>query len=198
KFMNRKIVFNPFEKHSEITLLIFGLTLTILGSFIGYLMKARFDGIIDMHLVENISLIEPFLDNLLNTLSLFVLFFILGKSINKKTRWVDILSASIIARIPFYILPLFNIGGFLEKITERLLESIDLENLNSPPAISISDMLTMLLFAGIGIVCLCWFIALFWNGFRVATNTKGTKNIILFVIMLIVAEVISKFLIAIL
>lgn len=40
--MNRKIVFNPFEKHSEITLLIFGLTLTILGSFIGYLMKARF------------------------------------------------------------------------------------------------------------------------------------------------------------
>lgn len=196
--MNRKIVFNPFEKHSEITLLIFGLTLTILGSFIGYLMKARFDGIIDMHLVENISLIEPFLDNLLNTLSLFVLFFILGKSINKKTRWVDILSASIIARIPFYILPLFNIGGFLEKITERLLESIDLENLNSPPAISISDMLAMLLFAGIGIVCLCWFIALFWNGFRVATNTKGTKNIILFVIMLIVAEVISKFLIAIL
>lgn len=196
--MNQKIVFNPFEKHSEITLLIFGLTLTILGSFIGYLMKARFDGIIDMHLVENISLIEPFLDNLLNTLSLFVLFFILGKSINKKTRWVDILSASIIARIPFYILPLFNIGGFLEKITERLLESIDLENLNSPPAISISDMLTMLLFAGIGIVCLCWFIALFWNGFRVATNTKGTKNIILFVIMLIVAEVISKFLIAIL
>lgn len=196
--MNRKIVFNPFEKHSEITLLIFGLTLTILGSFIGYLMKARFDGIIDMHLVENISLIEPFLDNLLNTLSLFVLFFILGKSINKKTRWVDILSASIIARIPFYILPLFNIGGFLEKITERLLESIDLENLNSPPAISISDMLTMLLFAGIGIVCLCWFIALFWNGFRVATNTKGTKNIILFVIMLIVAEAISKFLIAIL
>lgn len=196
--MNRKIVFNPFEKHSEITLLIFGLTLTILGSFIGYLMKARFDGIIDMHLVENISLIEPFLDNLLNTLSLFVLFFILGKSINKKTRWVDILSASIIARIPFYILPLFNIGGFLEKITERLLESIDLENLNSPPAISISDMLTMLLFAGIGIVCLCWFIALFWNGFRVATNTKGTKNIILFVIMLIIAEVISKFLIAIL
>lgn len=196
--MNRKIVFNPFEKHSEITLLIFGLTLTILGSFIGYLMKARFDGIIDMRLVENISLIEPFLDNLLNTLSLFVLFFILGKSINKKTRWVDILSASIIARIPFYILPLFNIGGFLEKITERLLESIDLENLNSPPAISISDMLAMLLFAGIGIVCLCWFIALFWNGFRVATNTKGTKNIILFVIMLIVAEVISKFLIAIL
>lgn len=196
--MNQKIVFNPFEKHSEITLLIFGLTLTILGSFIGYLMKARFDGIIDMRLVENISLIEPFLDNLLNTLSLFVLFFILGKSINKKTRWVDILSASIIARIPFYILPLFNIGGFLEKITERLLESIDLENLNSPPAISISDMLTMLLFAGIGIVCLCWFIALFWNGFRVATNTKGTKNIILFVIMLIVAEVISKFLIAIL
>lgn len=151
-----------------------------------------------MHLVENISLIEPFLDNLLNTLSLFVLFFILGKSINKKTRWVDILSASIIARIPFYILPLFKIGGFLEKITERLLESIDLENLNSPPAISISDMLTMLLFAGIGIVCLCRFIALFWNGFRVATNTKGTKNIILFVIMLIVAEVISKFLIAIL
>ena len=194
--MNWKILLNPFEKHSEKALLTFGITLTILGSFIGYLMNARFDGIFDMHLVENISLFEPLLDNVFNTLSLFLLFFILGKNINKKTRWIDILSISIVTRIPFYILPLFNIGGFLEKITEQLIGSIDLGNLNTPPAISVSDMLVMLLFAGVGILCLCWFIALFWSGFRVATNTKGTKNIVLFIVFLLLSEVLSKTLIS--
>jgi hypothetical protein len=194
--MNWKILLNPFEKHSEKNLLFFGIIMTFLGSFIAYLTKARFDGIIDMHVVDQIRFLEPLFDNLLNTLSLFLLFFLLGKRINSKTRWIDILSVSIISRIPFYVLPLFNIEGLLAKITEKILNGIDFQNLSQPPVIEFSDLIILLVFTMVAVLCLAWFIALFWNGFRVATNTKGMKNIIFFIVFLLLSEVLSKMLIS--
>lgn len=194
--MNWKILLNPFEKHSEKNLLFFGIIMTFLGSFIAYLTKARFDGIIDMHVVDQIRFLEPLFDNLLNTLSLFLLFFLLGKRINSKTRWIDILSVSIISRIPFYVLPLFNIDGLLAKITEKILNGIDFQNLSQPPVIEFSDLIILLVFTMVAVLCLAWFIALFWNGFRVATNTKGMKNIIFFIVFLLLSEVLSKMLIS--
>ncbi len=194
--MNWKIILNPFEKHSEKNLLFFGSIMTFLGSFIAYLTKARFDGVIDMHVVDQIRFLEPLFNNLLNTLSLFLLFFLLGKRINSKTRWIDILSVSIISRIPFYVLPLFNIEGLLANITEKLLSGIDFQNLSKPPVIKFSDMLILLVFTAVAVLCFAWFIALFWNGFRVATNTKGTKNIIFFIAFLLLSEVLSKILIS--
>ncbi|MFA7445778.1 MAG: YIP1 family protein [Flavobacteriaceae bacterium] len=194
--MNWKILFNPFEKYSEKTLLLFGITLTLLGSFIGYLTKVRFDGVFDMHPVESTTFLQVLVDNLLNTLTLVLLFFLLGKSINGKTRWVDILSVAIISRIPFYALPLFNIGGLLNKSTQKLLNGIDFQDLSQPPVVELPDLLVILVFAVISILCLIWFVALFWNGFRVATNAKGAKNVILFAVLLLLAEVLSKVLIS--
>ncbi|MGE4347132.1 MAG: hypothetical protein AB7D46_06935 [Flavobacteriaceae bacterium] len=195
--MKWNILLNPFERYSEKSLLVFGITFTLFGSAVAYLMKARFDGVFDMHLVENISFIDPFLDNILNIFTLVLLFVLFGKSINHKTRWIDILSVAIVARIPFYLLPLLNIGGVLEKSLEGLLNGMDFQDLNNPPAIEPSDLLIILLFSGVSILCLGWFIVLFWNGFKTATNAKGIKNVIFFIILLILAEVISKILISI-
>lgn len=156
--MKWNILLNPFERYSEKSLLVFGITFTLFGSAVAYLMKARFDGVFDMHLVENISFIDPFLDNILNIFTLVLLFVLFGKSINHKTRWIDILSVAIVARIPFYLLPLLNIGGVLEKSLEGLLNGMDFQDLNNPPAIEPSDLLIILLFSGVSILCLGWFI----------------------------------------
>src|SRR5690554_8047333 len=86
--MKWNILLNPFERYSEKSLLVFGITFTLFGSAVAYLMKARFDGVFDMHLVENISFIDPFLDNILNIFTLVLLFVLFGKSINHKTRWI--------------------------------------------------------------------------------------------------------------
>lgn len=196
--MNWKILLNPFEKHSEKALLTFGITLTILGSFIGYLMNARFDGIFDMHLVENISLFEPLVDNLLNTLTLFIVFFAFGKTINPKTRAVDLLTVSLISRIPIYLISLANIGGVIDRATQNILTGIDFDNLQNPPQFEMQDMTVMLVFTLFSIALLIWMIALLWNGFRVATNTKGTRNIVIFAFLFILAYVVSKILISIL
>jgi len=195
--MKWKVLINPFEKYSERSLLIFGSAFTFFGSVVAYWMKARFDGVFDMHLVENLRFIEPLIDNFINIATLVLLFILLGKYINHKTRWVDILSVAIVARAPFYLLPLFNIGGVLEKSLKSLLSEIDFQNLSNPPAIELSDVWIILVFSGISILCVVWFIMLFWNGFRVATNTKGMKNVILFIVLFAVSEVVSKILISI-
>lgn len=187
-----KQLYNPFELYSERQLLIFGLVLTLIGSFLGYLFNGRFDGIIDFHLLESVTFFEVVLDNFFNAVLLTMLLFINGKLINSKTRFVDVLNASLLARIPFYILPFFNFNNVMYDVSNRTYSIIVAGSFN---AISTPDMILLMLFSFVAICTLIWFSVLLWNGFKVATNAKGIKNIILFIFTILVAEVVSKYLI---
>ena len=187
-----KQLYNPFELYSERQLLIFGLVLTLIGSFLGYLFNGRFDGIIDFHLLESVIFLEVVLDNFFNAVLLTILLFINGKIINSKTRFVDVLNASLLARIPFYILPFFNFNNVMYDVSNRTYDIMVAGSFN---AISTPDIILLMLFSFVAICTLIWFSVLLWNGFKVATNAKGIKNIILFIFTILVAEVVSKYLI---
>ncbi len=47
------LLFKPFEKYSEKTLLLLGVIFTLIGSFVAYVFNIRFDGVIDVHIVPN-------------------------------------------------------------------------------------------------------------------------------------------------
>src|SRR5690554_6138279 len=145
--MNFRVLYNPFEKYSERRLLIFGIVMVFFFSILSFYLKARFDGIIDMYIVENIIWYEPLIDNLLNTIALFVVFFAFGKIINPKTRAIDILNASLISRIPIYLISLGNIGGMIHRTTRNILDKIDFDNLHNPPQFEMSDLVITLIFA---------------------------------------------------
>lgn len=187
-----KQLYNPFELYSERQLLIFGLVLTLIGSFLGYLFNGRFDGIIDFHLLESVTFFEVVLDNFFNAVLLTMLLFINGKIINSKTRFVDVLNASLLARIPFYILPFFNFNNVMYDVSNRTYDIMVAGSFN---AISTPDIILLMLFSFVAICTLIWFSVLLWNGFKVATNAKGIKNIILFIFTILVAEVVSKYII---
>ncbi|HQX02945.1 MAG TPA: hypothetical protein PKZ44_02440 [Flavobacterium sp.] len=187
-----KQLYNPFELYSERQLLIFGLVLTLIGSFLGYLFNGRFDGIIDFHLLESVTFFEVVLDNFFNAVLLTMLLFINGKLINSKTRFVDVLNASLLARIPFYILPFFNFNNVMYDVSNRTYDIMVAGSFN---AISTPDIILLMLFSFVAICTLIWFSVLLWNGFKVATNAKGIKNIILFIFTILVAEVVSKYII---
>ena len=187
-----KQLYNPFELYSERQLLIFGLVMTLIGSFLGYSFNGRFDGIIDFHLLESVIFFEVVLDNFFNAVLLTMLLFINGKLINSKTRFVDVLNASLLARIPFYILPFFNFNNVMYDVSNRTYSIIVAGSFN---AISTPDMILLMLFSFVAICTLIWFSVLLWNGFKVATNARGIKNILLFIFTILVAEVVSKYLI---
>lgn len=189
----KKILFQPFENYSEKKLLFIGILGTLLGSLIAYLFQARFDGVLDVHFVENLELYHPFLDNLINVISLSLLLFICGKIVNKKTRLIDVFNASLIARFPYYLISFANINDYMYNLSQRILNFVT----EKPEQIDINglDMIAILIFAFLSLILLIYYLYLLYKGYQVATNAKGALPIILFIVAILFAEGISKYII---
>ena len=189
----KKILFQPFENYSEKKLVFIGILVTLLGSFIAYLFQARFDGVLDVHFVENLELHHPFLDNSINIISLSLLLFICGKIVNKKTRLIDVFNVSLIARFPYYLISFANINDYMYNLSQRILNFVT----EKPEQIDINglDMIAILIFSLISIILLIYYLYLLYKGYQVATNAKGALPIILFIVAILFAEGISKYII---
>ena len=188
----KKVLFNPFEQFSERPLILFGISVTILLSMTGAFFNARFDGVIDLHFSTPTFFINTLTDNAINIVILSLALFTLGKYRNNKTRFVDVFTASLIARIPYYILPFFNWNNTVLIESEKLLKQFMTVQPGVAPQFESTQMLVLVLFAGFSILFLAWFIYLLYQGYKVATNAKGGIEIILFGVTILIAEVFSK------
>lgn len=182
--------FNPFAKYTEKQLLPIGVAVTIISVFLADYTDARYDGVLDLHFISNVSITKVLTDFIINIVLLFIALLTVGKIINKKTRPVDILTTIVVARIPFYAVMLVNINKTMQTVTDKLdITAPTITNLNS------ADMSYIIIAGIITIVAVAWYIALLYNGFKIASNAKTFKQNILFIIALIAAEVISKLII---
>lgn len=189
----KKIIFNPFEQFSERPLILFGIAATIILSMTGAFFNARFDGIIDLHFSTPTFFINTLTDNAVNIVILSIALFTLGKIRNNKTRFIDIFTASLIARIPYYFLPFFNWNNVILIESEKLLKQFITAPVGSVPQFESSQMLILVFFAAVSMLFLAWFIYLLYQGFKVATNAKGAVEIVLFGVTILIAEAFSKF-----
>lgn len=185
----KKLLFNPFEKFDAKPLLFFGLIATVLGSIMGYVFNARFDGVLDLHFTYDVQYVEPFTDNVFNIAVLFAVLFAFGRGINPKVRPIDILATVMIARLPHYVVCFTNAGGKLFQQSEAMLQLGPDELLKNPGDLALVSILGLLM-----IPFLVWYIALLYNGFKVAVNAKTTKHKLLFALAIVVAEILSKIL----
>ncbi|WP_339887796.1 YIP1 family protein [uncultured Flavobacterium sp.] len=185
-----KTLLNPFEKFSEKQLLIFGILFLFIGSFLGHQFNAIFDSILHISFTNKVSFINHLLQNIVLTLILSIFLFVLGKYFNSKTRYIDILNVSLIARIPFYLTTLANINDASSTISNKLLES--LSDLNSI-TISTQEYFILFLTSILSLVGIIWLVVLLWNGFKTATNAKTTKQIVLFILVILIANFISSY-----
>lgn len=183
-----KTLLNPFEKFSEKQLLIFGLLFLFVGSYIGFLVNAYFDSILHISFIQNATYISSILQNTTITVLLSLVLFALGKYLNPKTRFIDLLNVSLIARIPFYLSALININNATSKLTDSIVNNLDnVQNIK----FSTSEYLFLILTSVFGILCILLFAILLWKGFKTATNAKTTKEIILLIITLLITNFIS-------
>jgi hypothetical protein len=189
----KKILRNPFEKYAESTLLIVGILALVLGAVLGYYCNARFDGVIDLHFVKAVGVYEPLLDLLVTVSVTSIALFALGKYHNPKTRLVDLVNAVLIAKIPFYLLTVFNSTGMIFNASEKIMKSVQENVLNLP---DFSVLFPILIFSLITLAALVLSIVLLFQGYKVATNAKGNKSVFGFVAALLVAEIISKIIIS--
>lgn len=188
----KKVLFNPFEQFSERPLILFGIAATIVLSMTGAFFNARFDGVIDLHFSTPTFFINTLSDNAVNVVVLSLALFTLGKIRNTKTRFIDVFSASLISRIPYYFLPFFNWNNLILIETQKLMQQFLTVQPGAVPQFDNVQMATLVLFAVISIVFLAWFIYLLYQGYKVATNAKGGVGIVLFGVTIIIAEIVSK------
>ena len=187
-----KTLLNPFEKFSEKQLLIFGILFLFIGSYIGFLLNAYFDSILHISFVQNTTYIFVLLQNLTITTLLSIVLFALGKYFNPKTRFIDLLNVSLVARIPFYFSTLINFNNATSKLTDRIINNLDtIQNIK----FSTSEYLFLILTSVFGILCVFLFGYLLWKGFKTATNAKTTKEIILLILTLFFINFISFYII---
>ena len=189
----KTLLFKPFEKYQEKQLLIVGIAATIMGVSLAHILGGRFDGALDFHLGNPVSIQQSLLDSSINIFCLISLLFLAAKYLNKKTRIIDLVTTVLIARIPLYFLPLLTIGGAVEKATNNLLKGIGPENIgNIQGNIPTESLMIIMVFVIASLLLLVWSIALMYNGYKIATNAKGNKPILIFVLALLLAEIMSK------
>src|SRR5699024_8550073 len=135
-----------------------------------------------------VKLWMPFAENLISVFCIFLLFSVIGKFLNRKTRFVDILAVSLIARLPLYLITLTNINNLITNASNKILPLVE----NPQSEIPVAALLTVLILSPISLLLLFWVIALLYNGFKVATHARKRNLITGFVLALILAEVISK------
>ena len=118
---------------------------------------------LDVHFVKQISFNEMMRDCLINISILTLLLFVSGKSINVKTRFIDVLVVTLISRTPLYLISFFNINNTLSSISVKVQESVVEKNLN---AISIFEMTFLIITAILTLLFVIWHAVLLFNGFK--------------------------------
>jgi len=187
----KTLLFKPFEKYSEQKLLIAGVIATLIGALVAYVLNCRFVGVFQM-IFDDTAIVQSLIDNIIIMCCLTIFLFIVAKFIYKKTRLIDIVVTTLVAYIPFYILPIFNINNTLKIAHDNILMHSQPELVNQIPMISLIILIVFGLFT---LLILAWVIALLYNGFKTAANAKGVKAIIIFAIAIILADVASRYLI---
>lgn len=186
--MNWQILLNPFTKFSEKALFFFGLITLFIGSYTAFLCGVTFDSMIEVHLNSEMTFLNSLKENSFYLVLITVLLFVFGKIINPRTRFIDILNAGFLFRIPFYFMALLMTFPFLKSFENEVQKNINsLEKLVIKPL----DMILLLLITCAILLLLVYAFILLFQGFKTATNAKKPIHFVVFGLLILFAEIIS-------
>lgn len=182
----KNILKNPFAVLNEQKLAIFGMAFFIIGIFLAYYFQIQLQ-ILRINILETPTIMQVIIGHCIIVISLTLVFFILGKIINKKTRFIDILNTALISLLPIYISFFQNFNNFLTNETNQIINALkDGSIYNQSPPI-------LLIFVGfIGLFLVIYFIYLLFIGFKTATNAKKVWHYVLFFILLIITDLLTS------
>ncbi len=181
----------PFEYIAGIQALLLGLLFLAVSIFLGVLFNARFDGLLNLHFVQETNISQLVTEQLINFFSLLILFFLIAKIIGaRQARFIDLAGTLLLAMAPLSIMPILNYNELLFTASQGLLEQIQ----SSQPvesSITAIIVVTSLLM----VLAIIYMVSLMFQAYKICTNFKGTKLIVSFMVGILSAAILSKFLI---
>lgn len=190
--MNWKVLFNPFAKYTEQKLALTGCLTIIAGIIIYRQYGWTNDGIYHSAPQPGIHLAKSAVEVFCYVLLPALLLLAIGKLINPKTRFFDILNAVMIHRAPMIAGILLIEIPFFKSATSQILDAIKNNALDSLPS---SALWASSIMGIVMLLLLAYAIVLLVNGFRVAVYAKKPVHFVFFALALIFSEIIYRLLI---
>lgn len=186
--VNWQIIFNPFQKFDEKHLLVIGILFFILNIIGCYHYGLSNGSVFHYSILEKpIHFLEVVKSNGLSFLFAIIVLYILGKFLNKRTRFIDIINTVLISQIPLIITtPILGLTLYRETISSLV------QNDGSMNHLHLLHLLIFIIWILSALTMLVYSIVLYYNGFRTATNIKNWQHIVVFTITSLIVTLISQ------
>lgn len=182
----------PFEFTQEKKLLGVGIGAALISCLLQTFTWQRHIGILKATpLTSSPTLAQTLADNVISSLIMILGLFLFGLYINKKTRLIDITNTVLIARIPMYLILLFDFNGFMSK---KMIFIID--HIQNPELIAedVALLIPITLFSLLSLVFLVAFGYYLYQGFKIATHLKKASHIVLLILLVLIVDHLSRLL----
>lgn len=181
--MNWKTVLNPFLKFDEKTLLIIGLVSISLVFMTGYFFGLKTDSLFHFrYITAEDSLIKIILSTLTVYAIGVLVFFVFGKLINKRTRLIDVVNPIFISQFIVILLLLISEIPLIKNSQRQILASVQDQSFD----LDTFSLLVIIINSFLSLAITAYGMAIFFNGFKTATNMKDWRHIVIFVVLLII------------
>ena len=184
------VLLNPFKFIAGIKSLIAGILIILATAFIGYLSHTNFPDLISVKICPAFPLWYFIIQSLANWL-VFSLILYFGSIIFSASavRFIDIIGTQALARAPYIIVSWIGFSNSFTLFSKYLLwKGLHIGN---PVNLSIGNAITAFTLMTLSILTLLWMVTLMFNAFRVSSNLKGIKSIVLFIIVFIISLVLT-------
>lgn len=175
---------NPFIRIAGWQAFGVGLIFTAVTAVIGTLSNTAMDGVLDTHYTLGLTYGQSFIMMGINIVSITLVMSLAALFVSKSFRIADILGTMTLARAPYLIMALTGFFVNPEDLAS-LMEKISVMEIPY----------SLIILSIVAIPVMAWSVTLMYNGMKVSCNIKGAKLAITFTLGIIIAEVLSKFLI---
>ena len=195
-------LFNPSYYLAGGSALGVGIAILLVTGLIGFFAHTHVDGVLDLHSGRPAPLWVHLGEGVVDWIALALPLYIAGRLLSaSKVRAVDIFGTQAIARFPYLLATLVTLlPGFQRQLVVMLDQALRVRNGESIASVAVSaagqtagtDLLVYLAVVVFNLLMLAWMIALMYRSYAYACNLKGARAIVSFIIVLIIAEVLSK------
>ena len=179
-----RLMENPFTRIAGWQAFGLGLVFLVVSGIIGGFGSVVFDGVIDSHLVKQLTMMQSFSYIGISLLTLVLVMWMAGLFIAKGFRFIDILGTMTLSKAPFLLIA---IVGYFAKMPDMN------EVMKNPMVVFHSVSMVMLMILSIPVVV--WSITLIYNALKISSGASGGKLTTVFIIAILASEAISKLMI---
>ena len=186
-----KKLLNPFAYFEDKALLIIGVLAHLIFTYIAKLTNSNFPDFLSIKKgLIDFTFWDLLYQNTRNIAIAILFLFILGKIINKRTRFIDIVNVVLISRIAYYIVFITDFIPIVNNKLNKVTDSIQSNNLSVLQ--ESSTMLVILIVAFVAIFFICVMFYYLYIGFRTVTNLKTIQQTFAFIATILFIIIISS------